>query len=61
MKMPAMHASKQPLKNRNILSLILSHNRHIMALFHTFGSRFANLVPLGPKAQLDRSDDSIWT
>lgn len=54
-----MHASKQPLKNRNILSLILSHNRHIMALFHTFGSRFANLVPLGPEAQLDRSDDSI--
>lgn len=57
--MPAMHASKEPLTNRTILSLILSHNRHIMALFHTFGSRFTNLVPLGPGTQLDRSDGSI--
>ena len=57
--MPAMHASKEPLTNRTILSLILSHNRHIMALVHTFGSRYTNLVPLGPGTQLDRSDGSI--
>lgn len=57
--MPAMPASKQPLTNRTVRSLSLSHNRLIMAIFHTFGGRFANLVPLGPGAQRDRPDDSI--
>lgn len=57
--MPAMPASKQPLTNRTVRSLSLSHNRLIMAIFHTFGGRFANLVSLDPGTQLDRPDDSI--